>query len=107
MSEVEQPTAPGSILLEDADGPVLVFSGIIDKEAVRDFRLQVPPALWPGRVDLTAVTGLDDAGVLLLVHLSRRPRRQGRELEVLGVPSALRPVLERAGLTHLTRPAAR
>ena len=96
--------ASGSVELEDVDGPVLVLSGAVGKDAVRDFRLRVPPALWPERVDLAAVTSLDAVAVQLLVHLTRKPRRQGRELEVTGVPAALGPVLERAGLTRLTRP---
>jgi ABC-type transporter Mla MlaB component len=112
MSGVE-PTAgdggdavPGSILLVDADGPVLEFHGVVDKDVVRAFRLRVPPALWPERVDLAAATALDTQAVQLLVHLARKPRRQGRELEVRHVPDDLRPVLERAGMAHLDRPAA-
>jgi anti-anti-sigma regulatory factor len=110
MSEVEQPAGngreavPGSVALADAGGPVLVFTGVVDKDVVRAFRLRVPPALWPGRVDLSAVTSLDAAAVQLLVHLARKPRRQGRELDVVGVPAALRATLERVGLARLGRP---
>ena len=110
MSEVEQPAGgggdavPGSIVLTDADGPVLVFTGTVGKDVVRTFRLRVPPALWAERVDLSAVTALDAAAVQLLVHLASKPRRQGRELQLDGVPTAIRPLLERAGLAHLTRP---
>ena len=110
MSEVEQPAGsggdavPGSIVLTSAGGPVLAFAGVVGKDVVRAFRLRVPPALWPERVDLSAVTSLDAAAVQLLVHLARKPRRQGRELQVDGVPAMLRPQLERAGLAHLARP---
>ena len=112
MSEVEQTAGaggdavPGSVVLADVDGPVLQFSGVVGKDVVRAFRLRVPPALWPERVDLSAVTSLDAAAVQLLVHLTRKPRRRGRELDVTGVPPALRATLERAGLARLDRPDA-
>jgi anti-anti-sigma factor len=86
---------------EDATGPLLCFSGAIDRETVRRFRLLVPPASWPARADLGAVTSIDTAGLELLVHLTRKPRRQGAELEVVGLPDQLRPVLARAGLSQL------
>jgi anti-anti-sigma factor len=91
---------------EDATGPLLRFSGAIDREAVRRFRLLVPPASWPPRADLTAVTTIDAAGLELLVHLARKPRRRGGELEVLGLAGHLRPVLARAGLAGLLSPDA-
>ena len=86
---------------EDATGPLLRFRGSIDRESVRRFRLLVPPASWPARVDLTAATSLDAAGVELLLHLARKPRRRGGELQLLAVPGHLRPVLQRAGLSRL------
>jgi ABC-type transporter Mla MlaB component len=86
---------------EDATGPLLRFSGVIDREAVRRFRLLVPPASWPARADLGAVTGLSAAGLELLVHLARKPRRRGAELELTAVPDHLRPVLAQAGLSQL------
>jgi ABC-type transporter Mla MlaB component len=93
---------PGEIVrVEDATGPLLRFSGPIDREAVRRFRLLVPPASWPPRVDLAAVTDIHAAGLELLVHLARKPRRRGGELEVLAVPAELRPALDRAGLSQL------
>ena len=82
----------------------VVLAARIDRDAVRNFRVQVPPALWPERVDLCDVELLTPAGVELLIHLARKPRRQGRELQVSGTPAALRPVLEKAGLAHLARP---
>ena len=96
---------PGDVVwTEDADGPVLQFSGAIDREVVRRFRRLVPPASWPPRADLTAATALDAAGLELLVHLARKPRRRGGELEVVGLPDHLRPVLVRAGLSRLLAP---
>jgi ABC-type transporter Mla MlaB component len=89
------------VWIEDATGPLLRFSGSIDREAVRRFRLLVPPASWPPRADLAAVTDIDAAGLELLVHLARKPRRHGGELEMLAVPAGLRPALDRAGLSQL------
>jgi anti-anti-sigma factor len=86
---------------EDATGPLLRFSGEITREAVRRFRRLVPPASWPPRVDLGAVASIDAAGLELLVHLARKPRRRGGELAVVALPTELHPVLGRAGLSHL------
>ncbi|MCZ2830964.1 STAS domain-containing protein [Modestobacter sp. VKM Ac-2986] len=92
--------------VEDATGPLLVLTGRIDRETVRRFRLLVPPASWPARADLSAVTTLDVAGLELLVHLARKPARTGSRLELLDVPERLRPAIERAGLSQLLpRPA--
>ena len=91
---------------EDATGPLLTFTGRIDRETVRRFRLLVPPASWPARADLSAVTALEAAALELLVPLSRKPARTGRRLELLGVPERLRAPIERAGLSQLLpRPA--
>ena len=99
---------PGEVVpAEDAGGPVIVFRGVVDRDAVRRFRRLVPPASWPARADLSAVTSIDAAGLELLVHLSRKPRRQGRDLALVGVPEALHPAMERAGLSGLLpRPGA-
>jgi len=95
-------TGAGEIVrVEDDAGPLLRFSGAIDRESVRRFRLQQPPASWPARADLGTVSSIDAAGLELLVHLARKPRRRGGELEVLALPVELRPVLERAGLSRL------
>jgi ABC-type transporter Mla MlaB component len=92
---------------EDASGPLLRFTGRVDKEVVRSFRRGVAPASWPSRVDLTAVTGLDPAGLELLVHLARKQARTGETLQVVGLAGAVRPALERAGLGRLLpRPGA-
>ena len=91
---------------EDATGALLAFTGRIDRETVRRFRLLVPPASWPARADLAEVTALDVAGLELLVHLARKPARTGQRLELLAVPEHLRPAIERAGLSQLLpRPA--
>jgi ABC-type transporter Mla MlaB component len=97
------PGTPGGEIVwaQDPAGPLLRFAGPIDREAVRRFRLLVPPASWPPRADLAGATELDAAGVELLLHLARKPRRQGGELELLAVPEDLRPVLVRAGLARL------
>ncbi|MGY1844660.1 STAS domain-containing protein [Modestobacter sp. SYSU DS0875] len=89
------------VLAEDGSGPLLRFSGQIDRETVRRFRREVPPSSWPERVDLEAVTTLEAAGLELLVHLARKPRRRGAELQLLHLPDRLRPALERAGLSWL------
>ena len=86
---------------EDGTGALLRFSGVIDREAVRRFRRLAPPSSWPARVDLAEVTTLDAAGLELLVHLARKPRRHGGELELLTVPRSLYPAFARAGLSQL------
>jgi anti-anti-sigma factor len=102
MSSGSAPADGGEIVwTQDDTGPLLRFSGTVDRDAVRRFRLLVPPASWPPRVDLAAVTAIDAAGLELLVHLARKPRRRGGELEVLTVPAELRPTLARAGLEQL------
>jgi anti-anti-sigma factor len=102
MTAGPDPAGRGEIVAtEDAAGPLLRFSGAIDREAVRRFRLLAPPSSWPSRVDLAAVTSLDAAGLELLVHLDRKPRRRGGELALLALPAHLRPALERAGLARL------
>jgi anti-anti-sigma factor len=102
MSPGTAPAAEGEIVwTEDATGPLLRFRGTVDREAVRRFRRLVPPASWPPRVDLAEVTAIDAAGLELLVHLARKPRRRGGELEVLAVPAGVRPALDRAGLASL------
>ena len=106
MSAVPDPATGGDqagevVWAEDAAGPLLRFSGVIDREAVRRFRRLAPPSSWPARVDLAEVTTLDAAGLELLVHLARKPRRHGGELELLTVPRSLYPVFARAGLSQL------
>ncbi|WP_138760191.1 STAS domain-containing protein [Modestobacter altitudinis] len=102
MAPDTEPRPDGEVVwAEDATGPLLRFSGSIDREAVRRFRLLMPPATWPARADLGAVTALSAAGLELLVHLARKPRRSGGELELTALPEHLRPVLARAGLATL------
>jgi ABC-type transporter Mla MlaB component len=102
MAPDTEPRPDGEVVWAgDATGPLLRFSGSIDREAVRRFRLLVPPSSWPARADLGAVTALSPAGLELLVHLARKPRRRGGELELTALPEHLRPVLARAGLATL------
>ena len=102
MPSDADPSVSGEVAwAEDATGPLLRFSGVIDRESVRRFRVLVPPASWPARVDLSGVTALEAPGVELLLHLARKPRRHGGELQLLGVPEGVRPVLVRAGLSRL------
>jgi anti-anti-sigma factor len=102
MAPDTEPRPDGEVVwAEDATGPLLRFSGSVDREAVRRFRMLVPPASWPARADLGAVTALSAAGLELLVHLARKPRRRGGELELTAVPEHLRPVLDQAGLSRL------
>lgn len=89
---------------EDGAGPLLLCTGVLDRETVRRFRLAVPPTAWPPRADLTGVTAIDAAGLELLVHLARKPRRRGRELVLVGLPERLHPALDRAGLSGLLPP---
>ena len=101
MSTGAAPAAGEVVWTEDATGPLLTFTGRIDRETVRRFRLLVPPASWPARADLAGVTALEVAGLELLVHLARKPARTGKRLELLAVPAHLRASIERAGLTQL------
>ncbi|MGY1857487.1 STAS domain-containing protein [Modestobacter sp. SYSU DS0290] len=102
MTTGPDPSGSGAVVLaEDGAGPLLRFSGQIDRETVRRFRREVPPASWPERADLEAVSTLEAAGLELLVHLARKPRRRGAELRLVHLPDHLHPVLERAGLSWL------
>lgn len=101
MSSGPDPVAGEVVQVEDGVGPLLRLSGHIDREAVRRFRVLVPPAAWPDRADLSAVTAIDAAGLQLLVHLSRKPQRRGEQFRLLAVPTELEPALARAGLARL------
>ncbi|GAB3352136.1 STAS domain-containing protein [Modestobacter lapidis] len=93
---------PASI--EAVEGPVrqLRFTGAVTKDVVREFRLRVRPTDWPARVDLSGVTAMDTAGLELLLHLARKQKRFGGELEVVEPPAALRRTMEQGGLTRLS-----
>jgi anti-anti-sigma factor len=93
---------PGRIELDDGPVRQLRFSGPITKDVVREFRLQVRPTDWPSRVDLSDVTAMDTAGLELLLHLARKQKRFGGELEVVEPPPALRRTMEQGGLTRLS-----
>jgi anti-anti-sigma factor len=93
---------PGSIELDEGPVRQLRFTGPITKDVVRGFRLQVRPTAWPSRVDLSGVTAMDTAGLELLLHLARKQKRFGGELEVVEPPAALRRTMEQGGLTRLS-----
>jgi len=93
---------PGRIELDEGPVRQLRFSGPITKDVVREFRLQVRPTDWPSRVDLSSVSAMDTAGLELLLHLARKQKRFGGELEVVEPPAALRRTMEQGGLTRLS-----
>ena len=90
-------------LVENCAVRQLRFTGAIGRDAVREFRLSVRPAAWPARVDLSGVRSMDSAGLELLLHLARKQKRFGGELEVVQPPAPLRRLLERSGLTRVSR----
>ena len=61
------------------------------------------PAEWPARVDARTVTHMSSAGLELLVHLARKQKRAGGELELVEPPTSLRVLLHRTGLTRVFR----
>jgi anti-anti-sigma factor len=93
---------PGGIDLEEGPVRQLRFRGPITKDVVREFRLNVRPTDWPSRVDLSGVTAMDTAGLELLLHLARKQKRFGGELEVVEPPAALRRTMEQGGLTRVS-----
>jgi anti-anti-sigma factor len=93
---------PGGIELQEGPVRQLRFHGPITKDVVRAFRLHVRPTDWPSRVDLSGVTAMDTAGLELLLHLARKQKRFGGELEVVEPPAALRRTMEQGGLTRLS-----
>ncbi|WP_165839280.1 STAS domain-containing protein [Klenkia marina] len=104
MTQDVETAAPehGSVELTEG-GSLLVLSGEIDKEVVRHFRLTVRPADWPARVDARGVTFMSSAGLELLVHLARKQKRAGGELEVVEPPASLRMLLTQTGLSRVFR----
>jgi anti-anti-sigma factor len=101
--DVEAPAPEhGSVDLEQGGG-LLVLRGEIDKEVVRHFRLTVRPADWPARVDAREVTFMSSAGLELMVHLARKQKRSGAELEVVEPPASLRMLLTQTGLSRVFR----
>ncbi|WP_254781795.1 STAS domain-containing protein [Modestobacter sp. DSM 44400] len=89
-------------LVEDAPVRHLRFTGDIGRDVVREFRLSVRPASWPSRVDLSGVHSMDSAGLELLLHLARKQKRFGGELEVVEPPAPLRRLMEQSGLTRVS-----
>ncbi len=103
-AETAETTAPehGSISLVE-DGTQILFTGEIDKEVVRHFRVTVRPAQWPARVDARGVTFMSSAGLELMVHLARKQKRAGAELELIDPPTSLRLLLAQTGLNRVFR----
>ncbi len=103
-SHVPDGVSQGAVrLLDDVDPPVLHFSGEIDRHVVRDFRVHVRPAQWPARADVRDVTYMSSAGLELLVHLGRKQKRSGSELELIEPSRALRQLLAQTGLHRVFR----
>ncbi|MEI4272985.1 STAS domain-containing protein [Klenkia sp. LSe6-5] len=104
MTEAVEPTAldHGSITLAEG-GALLVLDGEIDKDVVRHFRVTVRPADWPARVDARGVTFMSSAGLELMVHLARKQKRAGGELELVEPPTSLRLLLNQTGLSRVFR----
>jgi len=102
LPETARGELPGAIDVEDGPVRQLRFRGPITKDVVREFRLRVRPTDWPSRVDLSGVTAMDTAGLELLLHLARKQKRFGGELEVVEPPPALRRTMEQGGLTRLS-----
>jgi anti-anti-sigma factor len=92
----------GGIVLEEGPVRQLRFTGRIGRDVVRHFRLEVRPTAWPSRVDLSGVTAMDSAGLELLLHLARKQKRFGGELEVVEPPPPLRRAMEQGGLTRVS-----
>jgi ABC-type transporter Mla MlaB component len=97
-----QASGDGIALVEDGPVRFLRFSGDIGRDVVRQFRRAVRPAQWPARIDLSEVRTLDPAGRELLLHLARRQKRIGSELEVVPPPPPLRLLMEQSGLTSVS-----
>ena len=103
-NNVPDGVSQGSVrLLDDTDPHVLHFSGEIDRHVVREFRVTVPPARWPARADVRDVTYMSSAGLELLVHLGRKQKRAGGELELVEPSRALRELLAQTGLHRVFR----
>ena len=103
-AENVESTAPehGSITLSE-DGSLIVVTGEIDKDVVRHFRVTVRPSQWPARVDARGVTFMSSAGLELMVHLARKQKRAGGELELIDPPTSLRLLLNQTGLNRVFR----
>lgn len=53
------------------------------------------------RIDLAGVTHCDSAGAALLLELQRRARKNGKRLELVNAPQALRELLKFFGIDTL------
>ena len=95
-----EPTDPGFVAADrDGDGPVLVFTGDVTKDAVRRFQLMVPASQRPDRADLTAATFLSSSAIDLLRHLAARQARAGARLTIAVADPVVRHQLVATGIT--------
>jgi phospholipid transport system transporter-binding protein len=62
----------------------MALSGALTVATIPQLLGQADALAGSGTLDLSAVTNADSAGVALLLELTRRARRQGRELAFAG-----------------------
>ena len=77
------------------------LSGALERDTVPAFwqqRQQWMPADSAVTLDLAAVTRVDSAGMVMLLHLCQQLRQQGAELHLLNVPEQLNTLLR---LSHV------
>ena len=71
-----------------------MLEGELTFARVRDWLPRADELAGTGRVDLGRVTRVDSAGAALLLELTRRARREGRELVFVNASQPLRGLLE-------------
>lgn len=71
-----------------------MLEGELSFASVRDWLPRADELASSGQVDLARVTRVDSAGAALLLELSRRARRNGRELVFVNAGQPLRSLLE-------------
>ena len=104
MAEFERAEAAGDVALAmDRSVTSIRLVGDIDFAVDRDLRVATRAAIdrnLPVRVDLSAVTFLDSAGLSFVARLLRNEDRPPRSVTVVGASSVAKERLEMAGL-HL------
>lgn len=71
-----------------------MLEGELTFACVRDWLPRADELASSGQVDLARVTRVDSAGAALLLELTRRARRSGRELVFVNAGQPLRGLLE-------------
>ena len=71
-----------------------MLEGELTLARVRDWLARADELASADRVDLAKVTRVDSAGAALLLELTRRARRDGRELVFVNAGQPLRSLLE-------------